>query len=268
MADSAEWEQLPAASRQAVERHTGPVAGASPGGQGVSTDIRLILRTESGGVFIKGTGPDAGDLERGRLALGAALASHVTPLGPPLLFRVQADGWDITGWPALPGRPADLTPGSADIPKLTGLLAELGTIRAPDDVPMRSVREDWGNFTDNPALLDGNSLVHTDPHGGNFIVDGNQAWLLDWGWAMRGPAWISAVRFILFLMEAGWKPAAAEKVVTRVPAWADTPADVISAHAVSSIPSWERAVRRQPGNDGLRRWLGLARAWGEYRERA
>ena len=227
---------------------------------------RLVIDTPGGSVFVKGVSPDAGDLLRGRLALGAALAPFVTALSPPLLFRVQAGGWDVTGWPALPGRPADLRPGSADIPKLADLLAELSTIQAPDDVPMRSVREDWGHFADNPALLDGNYLVHTDPHGGNFIVDGDRVWLLDWGWAMRGPAWVSAVRFILFLMEAGWKPGDAESAVARVPAWADTPPSVISADAVSSIRSWERAVQRQPHNDGLRRWLGLTRAWAEYRE--
>jgi hypothetical protein len=260
------WDELPAGVREAIERYTGSVAASSPGGQGRSTTVRLVLDTPSGSVFVKGVSPDAGDLSRARLALGAALAPFVTALSPPLLFRVQASGWDVTGWPALPGRQADLKPRSADIPKLVDLLAELSTIQAPADVPMRSVREDWGYFADNPAVLDGNCLVHTDPHGGNFIVDRDRVWLLDWGWAMRGPAWMSAVRFILFLMEAGWKPSDAEQAVACVPAWVGTPPNVISAHAVSSIRSWERAARRQPGNDGLRRWLGLARAWAEYRQ--
>jgi hypothetical protein len=269
MGQSVEWEQLPAAVRRAVEQHTGPVTGTSPGGQGLSTDIRLILHTRTGDVFVKGTGPDAAGMQRDRLSLGAALAPHVTPLGPPLLWRAaQADGWDITGWPALPGRPADLTTGSADIPKLTALLAELGTIQAPAGIAMRSVREDWGYFSDNTADLDGNNLVHTDPHAGNFIVHGDRAWLLDWGWAMRGPAWVTAARFILFLMEAGWKPADAEQAVATVPAWAQAPPAVITADAAASIRSWERAVRRQPDNEGLRRWLGLTRAWAEYRDNA
>ena len=183
----------------------------------MSTAARLILDTAAGRVFVKGVSPDAGELTRERLALGAALATFVTALSPPLLFRVQAAGWDITGWPALPGRPADLRQGSADIPRLARVLTELGAIAAPDDVPMRSVRQDWDRFADNPALLDGNCLVHTDPHGGNFIVDGDRGWLLDWGWAMRGPAWISAQRFILFLMEAGWKPYDAEQATPPCP---------------------------------------------------
>lgn len=268
MAGSVAWDELPASVQQAIEQHTGPVTGTSPAGEGMSTNVRLILHTAGTDVFIKGTGPDVSDLTRDRLVLGAALAQHVTPLGPPLQWQVQADGWDITAWPALPGRPADLAPGSPDIPKLTALLAELGTVQAPGNVPLRSVREDWGRFSENPALLDGNSLIHTDPHGGNFIVHDDQAWLLDWGWAMRGPAWISSERFILFLMEAGWKPADAEQAVADVPAWTQAHPDVITSEAVSSVQSWERAVRRQPQNEGLRRWLTLTRQWAEYRETA
>lgn len=138
MADSVNtgWDELPAAVREAIERHTGPVAEASPGGAGMSTVVRLILDTPGGSVFIKGISPDVSDVARERLELGAGLAPFVTALSPPLLFRAQVDGWDITGWPALPGRPtADFTPGSADIPKITALLARLGRIRAPDDVP-------------------------------------------------------------------------------------------------------------------------------------
>lgn len=166
MARSMEWEQLPAAVRHAVERHAGPVMATSPGGHGTSTDIRLVLHSESGDVFVKGTHPGVGELERDRLALGVDLAPYVTPLGPPLLWRVQAGCWDVTGWPVLPGRLADLSPGSSDISLLAGLLAEVSVLQAPEGVPLKSVREDWGYYSDNPASLDGDNLVHTDPTGG------------------------------------------------------------------------------------------------------
>jgi hypothetical protein len=265
LTNSVEWDQLPAAVRAAVQQHTGPVTGARLGGQGVSTMARLILHTAAGDVFIKGTSPDADDLQRGRLALGAALAPHVTALSPPLLFRVQADGWDITGWPALPGRPwADLNPESADIPKLAALLAELGTMPAPD-VPIRSIRTDWGYFADDPGLLDGNMLVHTDPHRTNFVVNGNRAWLVDWGWAKRGPAWMTAALLVLSLMEAGWKPADAEQALTPVPAWAEAPPSAVSAFAVTNTRSWERAYKRRPDNEAHRSRLHLARQWEDHR---
>jgi hypothetical protein len=259
------WGELPAAVREAVERHTGPVAGALPGGEGMSTDVRLVLDTAGGGVFIKGTGPEASDMEREWLELGAAVAPFVPSLSPPLLFRVRAGGWDVTGWPAVAGRAADLSPGSADIAGVVGVLAALGTVAAPAGVALRSVAEDWASPADDPGALDGDALVHTDVHGGNFIVGGDRVWLVDWGWAMRGPAWVSAARLVLFLMDAGWDVGGAERVAAGVPAWAEASPDVVTAFAVSCVGSWERAVRRRPGNEGLRRWLGLVRAWAEYR---
>jgi hypothetical protein len=258
------WDELPAAVREGIERCTGPVAASFPGGEGVSTMVRLVLDTDGGRVFVKGVGPATGDLARGRLGLGAALAPFVPSLSPPPLFRVQADGWDVTVWPAVPGRPADLRPGSADIPRVVGVLAELGAVRAPD-VPLRSVAEDWATPADDPGALDGEMLVHTDLHGGNFIVGNDRVWLVDWGWAKRGPAWMTAARLALFLMEAGWEPADADRALAAVPAWAEAPHGLVTAYAVSSVGSWERACRRQPDNKGLRVWLGIVRKWADHR---
>jgi hypothetical protein len=266
VAHSMEWDELPAAVREAIEKHTGPVAAATPGPEGMSTAVRLILHTRDGSVFIKGTRPQSSRLVREQLALGAVLAPFVPSLSPPLLFRVQADGWDISGWPALPGRAADLTPGSADIPKVIAVLAELGTITAPDVPGLWSIAENWGRDIDDPRMLDGDALVHTDPHGHNFIMDGNRTWLTDWGWAARGPAWVTAMRLALFLMEAGWEPADAEHALTTIPAWTEAPPRVITAHAISSVPSWEKAAARQPDNERLRAWRGIARQWADHRE--
>lgn len=260
------WDELPVAVQGAVAEHTGPVAEALPGGEGVSTAVRLILRTPSGNVFIKGTGPDSDQLQRERLDLGAVLAPHVTAISPPLLFRVQADGWDITGWPAIPGRPrADLSPGSPDIPRLAAVLGQLGTVTAPDDVPMMSAGKDWGRLDGHPDLLAGDMLVHTDPHGSNFVIDDDRVWLVDWGWAIRGPAWLTPARLVLFMMEAGWTPADAERALTTIPAWADAPPRTITAYALASLPGWEKAYRRRPGSQALRLWLHIARAWASHR---
>jgi hypothetical protein len=231
----------------------------------MSTAVRLTLDTAGGSVFIKGTRPGSTRLARERLTLGAELAPHVPSLSPPLLFQAQADGWDITGWAAVPGRPADFTLGSADIPKVAAVLAELGTIAAPDVPGMWSAAESWGHDIDDPRILDGSALVHTDPHGQNFIMDGDRTWLVDWGWAARGPAWVTAMRLVLFLMEAGWQPADAEHALASVPAWAEAPPSVITAYAISSVPSWEQAVARQPDNERLRAWGGIARHWADHR---
>jgi hypothetical protein len=162
--------------------------------------MRLILHTETGDVFVKGIGPDGGDIERGDLDLGAELAPFV-PASPSLSFKGQADGWVFTGWQAVEGRQASMKPGSDDIPLMVGLLAELGQIEAPDVPGLRTAGKDWGGGA--PTLSGGHMLVHTDPHGGNFIVQPDQIWMIDLGHAVRGPGWLTSARFILYLMRAG-----------------------------------------------------------------
>ena len=262
MSDSTGWHDLPEQTRNAIERHTGRVTGTSPGGDGASTSLRLILSTPAGHVFVKGTDPGADQLRKGRLALGAELAPFVTELSPPLLFRVQAAGWDITGWPALPGRPrADLAPGSADLPSIVELLRKLSAMPAPD-VQMRSTGKDWGP---EPGLLDGDMLIHTDPNPTNFVVDGDRVWLVDWGWAMRGPAWITAARLVIFLLEAGWNAPDAERALAGVPAWAEAPPEAVRPYAEDLAQSFEAAYQQRPGNQHRQHWRDITRQWADHR---
>ena len=137
MSDSLQWEELPVSVREAIEEHTGPVTDSALGGAGFRTGMRLILHTETGDVFVKGIGPEGGDIERNDLDLGAELAPFV-PASPALSFRGKADGWVFTGWQAVEGRQASMKPGSDDIPLMVALLAELGEIEAPDVPGLRT----------------------------------------------------------------------------------------------------------------------------------
>jgi hypothetical protein len=232
----------------------------------MSTMVRLVLHTAGGDVFIKGTGPDSTRWQRQRLDLGAAMAPHVTPLGPALLWQVRADGWDITGWPALPGRPcADQKPGTADIPLMAGLLNGLDAIPAPDLLTV-TARSEWGRWASDPAQLDGDALVHSDPNPTNFVVDADRAWLVDWGWALRGPAWLTAALLVLSLMEAGWDPADAEDALAGVTAWATAPPRAVSAFAETNAVMWDRAVDRAPTRARTFKHR-IARHWASHRSR-
>jgi hypothetical protein len=243
---TADWHELPAGVREAIEEHTGKVTGATASGEGMSTMVRLALHTASGDVFVKGTGPDSAHHQRERINLGAALAPYVTAISPPLLWHVHADGWNITGWPALPGRPwADQHPGSPDIPKMTGILAELATIPAPS-LLTRTARDEWDRYTDDPEALNGDSLCHRDPNPTNFIIDGPRAWLVDWGWGCRGPAWLTSANLALSLIEAGWTASDARSALTSIPAWRDAPPDAVRTHADANLRMWDDAVRRAP----------------------
>jgi hypothetical protein len=266
MSDGTGWDALPATVRDAIKARTGPVTGAEPHGEGLSTAVRLILHTASGPVFVKGTGPDSTDHQRRRLALGAELAPHLTALSPPLLWRVQADGWDVTGWPALPGRPwADQKPGSQDIPKLTGLLTELSAIPAPAALA-RTAREYWEQHADEPGLLDGDGIVHRDPNPTNFVVDGDRAWMTDFGWAVRGPAWMTSAHLIVSMMEAGWDPADADNALRAVPAWASAPRRAVDELARAQVREWEAVTAQGPVHDVWKFRARISREWADYRK--
>lgn len=262
MSDSIQWGELPVPVREAIEKHTGPVTGSVLGGAGFSTDMRLILHTETGDVFVKGIGPDGGDTERNVLDLGAELAPFV-PASPSLSFKERAGGWVLSGWPAVDGRPASMEPGSDDIPIMVGLLAELGEIEAPNVPGLRTAGEDWGGA--DPTLAGGRMLVHTDPHGGNFIIQPDRTWMIDLGWCVRGPGWLTSARFIQYLMAAGWTAADAEAVVMDVPAWERAQPEQVTAYAVSGPETWWRAYDRGPAPQ---KWRDIARRWAEHRTRS
>jgi hypothetical protein len=257
-----QWDRLPAGVRGAIEQHTGPVRGTAPGGEGLSTSLRLILHTARGSVFAKGTGPGDDDSRVWRLETGAALSPYVAAIAPPLLWQVKQDGWNILGFGYLPGRPwADQKPGSPDIPKITAVLRELAAIPAPQILTVTAA-DCWGRYASDPSALAGDALVHRDPNPTNFVVDDDRAWMVDWGWAVRGPAWLTAAMLVLSLMESGWEADTAEQAAAPVPGWGTAPPRAVGVFAEANVRMWDEAVAAAPGwprdfrADCARRWAG------------
>lgn len=108
----------------------------------------------------------------------------------------------------------------------------LALLRAVEDIPAPALltvtaADHWARYVTDPAVFDGGALVHRDMNPCNFVVSDERAWLVDWGWAVRGPAWLTAGEFVLSLMEAEWTPGAAEQVAAELPAWqAADPRDI------------------------------------------
>lgn len=260
----AAWGDLPAALRAAIESRTGPVLEASAAGEGLSTSVRIVLHAERGDVFVKGTGPDSTEHQRRRLALGADLAPYVTAVSPPLLWRVSADGWDVTGWPALPGRPwADQKPGSEDIPKMAALVDELAAIPAPGFLE-RSARAYWEEYADVPGLLNGDGIVHRDPNPTNFVVDSDRAWMVDMGWTVRGPAWMTAANLAVAMMEAGWEAPDADRALRGVSAWRHAPAAAVAEHSRAVVREWDHVMSQGPVHEVWQFRAATARKWADY----
>jgi hypothetical protein len=259
-----EWDELPAAVRAAVEAQAGAVLSAEPHGEGRNSPLRLVLETVAGQLFVKGVGP--GELERRRwkLDLGTRLAPYVTRIAPALLWRVEAEGWDIAGYEYLPGRPwADQNPGSPDVPKIVSVLRELEGIPAPGLLDVTAV-ECWGRYADDPSVLEGSSFVHRDPGPANFVADDERAWMVDWGWAVRGPAWLTSAQLVLSLMEHEWEAGAAEEAVSELPAWQAAAPRALADYAAINARMWDGyMVGNSHPVDGYR--AGVARAWAQHR---
>ena len=200
IAGTVRWAALPAGVRAAVEGCAGPVLDDVPWGEGLGSSLRLSLRTASGEVFVKGAGPDDPVRRHRKLDAGAALTPYVGRIAPRLLWQVREGGWNIAGYERLPGRPwASYDRDSPDIAGMVGVLRELAAIPAPD-VLTDTARDQWGRYAADPAVLDGDDLQHGDPNPANFVVDGARTWLVDWGWAVRGPGWLTAALLVLYLL--------------------------------------------------------------------
>jgi hypothetical protein len=263
---TARWEDLPAAVRDAVQARAGTVTAAAVTGEGLNTAVRLTLQTPGGPVFVKGTGPGSNVHQAWKLDLAARMAPHVTAVSPPLLWRVQADGWDILGYPALPGRPwADQTPGSPDLEKILAVVRQVESIPAPPWLDYTAA-DCWARYVTDPSPFDGDYLAHRDLNPTNFVVSDDRAWLVDWGWAVRGPAWLTAAHLVIALMEADWEPWPAEQAVAALPAWRAANPLHIDAFAQATVGMWNEVLAENPG--WPRDWrAGIARTWASYRGR-
>jgi hypothetical protein len=215
-------------------------------------------------VFAKGTGPGSDVHQAWKLDLAARMSPYVTAVSPPLLWRVRADGWDILGYPALPGRPwADQAPGSPDLDKMLAILRKLEAIPAPPEIELTAA-DCWGRYVTDLSALSGNHLGHRDLNPCNFVVSDERAWLVDWGWAVRGPAWLTAAHLVITLMEAEWEPGAAEQAAAALPAWRAANPRHVDVFAQATVAMWDESLANNPG--WPRDWrAGIARQWAGYR---
>jgi Ser/Thr protein kinase RdoA (MazF antagonist) len=157
--------------------------------------------------------------------------------------------------------------GSEDIPKIISLLTELSEIPAPD-ILTRTARGYWERYADDPSALDGDGVVHHDPNPTNFVNDGDRAWMVDFGWCIRGPAWMTSANLIVSMMEAGWKAAEADNALKAVPAWVSAPRHAVDQFARATVLEWNQLMERRPVHEVWQFRAAIARSWAEYREHA
>jgi hypothetical protein len=258
-----DWEDLPASTRQAIEKHTGPVLQAMTVSEGLNSAVAAVLTTETGQVFTKGLRADYP--RRWTQDMEALINPHVTAVSPQLLWRVQ-DEWDMLGFELIKGRHADYTPGSPDLPAVTALMTALGEIPCPDK-PVKHAAHRWRSYADDPRdlnWLDGDRLLHTDWNPLNVLITSGRGLLIDWAWPTRGAGWIDPACLIIRLIATGHTPQTAEATVRDVAAWQAAPAEGLAFFAEACARMWQEINEANPV-DWTRRMARAADEWQRHR---
>jgi hypothetical protein len=239
------WGELPAATRNIIESQTGPVQATETAAEGHNSEVAAFLDTASGKVFIKGLRSDHPRVwtqER-----EAMVNPYVLSVAPRLLWHVEAGGWNVLGFEHVPGRHADYSPGSADLPKVVEAMGVLGEIRCPD-LPVKRSEQRWAGYVEDGAaleLLRGDTLLHTDYNPLNILI-AERARIVDWAWPTRGAAWIDPACLVLRLMAAGHAAAAAEAWAAEAPAWGSASREAVDMFAAASQRMWDEIARDDP----------------------
>ncbi|CAO5175054.1 Aminoglycoside phosphotransferase domain-containing protein [Frankia sp. AiPs1] len=280
------WGSLPAVVRQAAGRHLGTVDSVSavPGGQ--NNDLAAVFHTRDGAVFVKAV---RGISRRMRWLRNEITAGTLAPgIAPAVIFaedvEVDSDPWLVVGFQYLPGRPADLSPGSADLAIVGQTLDRISALPAPGIRGLHdrwSVRDWWRRLPDvaphavtgfdvdqmdqwaslAPQAVQGDRLVHTDLHADQFIVGaGGEVHVIDWGFPGAAAGWVDPAFLVIRLIDAGHTPHDAEEWAAARPGWpTDSAALTAFAALVAGLWTYREAVEGAGGP-----WVRAARNYAAW----
>lgn len=263
--DRIEWHDLPAVTRAAVERRTGPVEAAETALHGVMSRLACTLHTPTGPAFVKGT--RHGD-SQAWVYRHEANVTRTAPCAPSVLWEVDAGGWLLYGYEHIAGRHPDLRPGSADLAPLVRTLTVLSEAPWPEALSKKPLHTRWVEFLpeDVPSGLKGRALAHTDMSPHNMLVTpAGDLLLLDWALSCPAPAWADTALTIPRLISASHTPEQAETIARQVPAYRTAAPAAVTAFSRTLYAAWEdwERTRPMPHRATL---TAAAREWASHRD--
>jgi hypothetical protein len=247
--------------RELIEKEIGPFHVVKQVSDGLNSEVSAIVRTDDDITFIKGRKaghPWAWTQERER-----AINPAVRHISPCLKWSVRNDTWDLNGFEYVPGRHADYSHGSADIPKVVSALQQLQEIPCPD-VELKQADQRWASYTDTPELFTGTCLLHTEWTPGNVLVS-RRAYLVDWAWPTRGAAWIDPACWIVWLIASGHTPRSAEQCAALIPSWQDAPARSLDEFARVQARMWA-GIAAESSEPWTKSLAAASSLWSSHRD--
>lgn len=278
------WSALPDAVRDAVQRHVGPVASVHEVERGRNCSFALVLQDD---VFVKGVRGVRPEMRwlRNEVA-GGGLAPG---FAPEVRFCADVDAddrWFVAGFEYVHGRPADLSPGSADLEVVATTVSELGALPggvasslgerwdvtdwwlrwaalAPTTGWDVDVLTEWSEAA--PDLVHGGSLLHTGLHEHRFVIgDAGSVRMLGWGRPASGARWVDTAFLVVRLIAAGHEPRAAEAWAETVAGWPARSDSAVTAFACHVAGRWSYRAAAEP-SPGATRLGEAARSYVRYR---
>jgi hypothetical protein len=196
----------------------------------------------------------------------ARINPHLPKQVPRLQWQVEAEGWLMLGFQFVVGRHPDLGPGSPDLgavaDTLTSMTAEL-TPCPPLNVQPATTR--WADHVES-AMVDGDTLVHTDVTPYNFLIHDKGATLVDWSMPCRGAPWIDTALMVIRLIRAGHDaPQQAEAWAGHIPAWKAARPAAVDAFAADVAQLSRERQHQQPSAGRLGPLAEAAATWARHR---
>lgn len=297
------WTQLPDDVRAGIERRCGAtVRTARSAGSGFTAGFASTLVLDDGSsVFVKAatrTGDPFADhaIEGYRAEVPWLRALPPEVPAPRLRWAAQVSDWYALCLDAVPGRAPHRPWDRAELERaLDAQEQAAGALTpAPDEPPSRRLVDDladeplcWSRLSDEPLLRQhaaqaaelavdgvtatgGDTLLHADLRDDNVILDGDDVWICDWNWPVRGAAWFDTVTLLVSAAGDGLDTDAilARRSLTR--AVAPTSVDGVlallagfwldrSRHDRPASSPW---IRRHQRWHGLTTWDWLCRRRG------
>lgn len=284
------WESLPAEVQDAVQGHCGRVHATVNAPAGAACDFAATLYTGRGRVFCKGA--HRSNPRAWMLVNEARVNPWLPVLAPRLLWETEVGPWHMCGFEHARGRHADLSPSSPDLAVIAEALGAAAADVREWPIAIQPIEHRWRHRTwesylaDPPVDLDrwerqnlralaileatgverlaGDRLAHTDPVAANFLVDGQQARIVDWAWPARAAPWIDTAFLVMSLIEAGHSVASAEAWAATVPHWEETTSAAVDAFVVMVTGLWEHQARFGSAPHS-QRLASVARLWLQHR---
>lgn len=245
----------------AIESQTGRILEAAPA-PGFSADYTGVIQASGGAVFVKAVrdrpGHQVDALER-----EAAINPSVLHVSPALLWRASEHGWRVLGFEYIRGPRADFKPGSADLRDVVHTIELIGQTKLPD-VARGWPERRWDRYTDNPELFAGTTLLHSDINPGNFIMESDNAAVVDWAWPGHGAAFVDPGCLVVQLISSGHSADEAEDWAASCTGWREAAPAALDEFAAATLRMYQRFKALDP--EPWRRAMSAAAwKWNEYR---